>query len=92
VLIVVNNNVSFVNDELHQAQVAADRGRPVQNAWIGMRMEAPDTDLAQIARGYGAWAEGPITDPEKLAPALQRAMEQVDAGRVALLDVRTAAQ
>ena len=92
VLIVVNNNVSFVNDEIHQSQVATNRGRPVENSWIGMRMEAPEVDLAQAARAYGAWAEGPITDPEKLGPALQRAVEQVGEGRVALLDVRTASR
>jgi thiamine pyrophosphate-dependent acetolactate synthase large subunit-like protein len=91
-LIVVNNNVSFFNDELHQTQVAKDRGRPVENAWIGMRMENPAVDIAMAARGYGAWAEGPITDPDDLPAALRRALEQVDAGRVALLDVRTTSQ
>lgn len=91
-LIVVNNNVSFYNDEIHQFEVAAARGRPQDNAWIGMRMTDPDVDFAMAARAYGAWAEGPITDPDALAPALRRALEQVDAGQVALLDVRTAPQ
>ncbi len=91
-LIVVNNNVSFYNDELHQTQVAKDRGRPVENAWIGMRMQDPEADIAMVARGYGAWAEGPITDPDDLPAALRRALQQVDAGHVALLDVRTSPQ
>lgn len=91
-LIVVNNNVSFYNDEQHQTQVAKDRGRPTANAWIGMRMQDPEVDLAMAARAYGAWAEGPITDPDNLQPALRRALEQVDLGRVALLDVRTASE
>ena len=91
-LVIVNNNVSFFNDELHQTQVAKDRGRPVENAWIGMRMQDPDVDIAMAARAYGAWAEGPITDPDELPAALRRALEQVDAGQVALLDVRTAPQ
>jgi len=91
VLIVVNNNVSFVNDEIHQSEVATNRGRPVENSWIGMRMEAPEVDLAQPPAPY-ALAEGPITDPEKLGPALRRAVEQVARGRVALLDVRTASR
>jgi acetolactate synthase-1/2/3 large subunit len=91
-LIVVNNNVSFYNDELHQTQVAKDRGRPVDNAWIGMRVQDPEVDIAMAARAYGAWAEGPITDPDELPAALRRALEQVDRGGVALLDVRTGPQ
>ena len=32
------NNGSFLNDEIHQARVATRRGRPVDNAWIGVRI------------------------------------------------------
>ena len=88
-LVVVNNNRSFYNDEQHQVQVAEQRRRPVANAWIGMRLTDPAVDLAAMARSYGAWAEGPITDPAALPGALTRALEAVDDGRVALLDVHT---
>jgi thiamine pyrophosphate-dependent acetolactate synthase large subunit-like protein len=89
-LVVVNNNRSFYNDEQHQRRVAQWRDRPVANAWIGMRMADPEVDFTVLARGYGAWADTPITVPDQLAPALRSAIEQVEAGRVALLDVRTA--
>ena len=54
VLIVVANNESFFNDELHQERMARVRGRPVENRWIGMRMSDPTIDLAALARGQGA--------------------------------------
>jgi acetolactate synthase I/II/III large subunit len=35
------------------------------------------------------WAEGPVTDPAKLGPALKRALAEVKNGRPALVDVVT---
>jgi thiamine pyrophosphate-dependent acetolactate synthase large subunit-like protein len=57
-LTVVCNNRSFFNDELHQERVAKDRGRPVENRWIGQRIGDPEPDLATIARGQGSSASG----------------------------------
>ena len=53
-LIVVANNRSFYNDEVHQERVARMRNRPVENKWIGQRISDPDIDLAQMARAQGA--------------------------------------
>lgn len=89
-LVVVNNNRSFYNDEEHQQAVARHRGRPVDNAWIGMRVAEPRVDLAALARSYGAWATGPIASPSELPGALQKALGAVDEGEVALVDVHTA--
>jgi len=36
-LVVVANNRSYFNDELHQERVASTRGRDVRNRWIGQR-------------------------------------------------------
>jgi acetolactate synthase I/II/III large subunit len=52
-------------------------------------MTDPEVDFTTVARGYGAWADTPVTSPGELAPALRAALEQVDGGRVALVDVRT---
>jgi thiamine pyrophosphate-dependent acetolactate synthase large subunit-like protein len=89
-LMVVNDNSSFYNDEPHQAEVARHRGRPTENSWIGMRMTDPTIDLAGLARSYGCWATGPITDPAALRPALAEAVAQAQAGAVAVVHVRTA--
>lgn len=44
---------------------------------------------ALAARAYGCWAEGPVTDPDDLGPAHGRAVAAVEAGKFAVLDVRT---
>src|SRR5262249_33182960 len=63
-LIVVANNRSFYNDEVHQERMAVARKRPVENKWIGQRMGDPEIDLAQMARAQGAQGFGPITKLE----------------------------
>ena len=59
-LLVVANNRSFYNDELHQERVAKERARPVENKWIGQRIDEPDIDLAAMARAQGAEGIGPV--------------------------------
>jgi acetolactate synthase-1/2/3 large subunit len=91
-LVVVNDNGSFYNDEQHQAQVARRRRRPVENSWIGMRIDDPAVDLAGLARSYGAHAWGPVEDPEALAGVLREALDAALGGAVAVVQVRTAAR
>ena len=64
-LIVVANNRSFFNDELHQERVARMRNRPVENRWVGQRISEPDIDIAAIARAQGAQGFGPVTAIER---------------------------
>ena len=89
-LIVVANNESFFNDELHQERMARVRGRPVENRWIGMRMSDPPLDLALLARGQGAKGYGPLRTATELETALTQAIADVQAGALAVLDVRVA--
>jgi thiamine pyrophosphate-dependent acetolactate synthase large subunit-like protein len=90
VLIVVANNASFFNDELHQERMARLRGRPVENRWIGMRMSDPAFDLATLARGQGATAYGPVRSADDLAAALGKAVADVRAGAVVVIDAHVA--
>jgi thiamine pyrophosphate-dependent acetolactate synthase large subunit-like protein len=89
-LLVVNDNGSFHNDEEHQAAMAEQRGRPIENSWIGMRIAGPTVDIAGLARSYGAHAQGPVEHPDDLQPALGRALDDARAGGVAVVPVRTA--
>lgn len=87
VLFVVANNRSFYNDELHQERVAKERGRPVENKWIGQAISDPDIDLAMMARAQGCEGIGPVAVPAALPAALKRGIEVVQAGGVAVIDV-----
>ena len=87
-LIVVANNRSFYNDEVHQERVARMRGRPIENKWIGQRITDPDIDIAALARAQGAMGVGPVDRGEDLVAALRAAIAAVDAGGVAVVDVR----
>jgi len=87
-MIVVANNQSFYNDELHQERVARMRNRPVENKWIGQRMDDPELDLATIARGQGAVGLGPVKDASELTAVFEEALRELDAGKVVVVDVR----
>ncbi|TMH86338.1 MAG: thiamine pyrophosphate-binding protein [Betaproteobacteria bacterium] len=87
-LFIVANNRSFYNDELHQERVARERGRPLENKWIGQRIDEPGIDLASMAGAQGAFGIGPVTDLAELKPSLERAIELVRGGNVCVVDVR----
>ncbi len=89
-LMVVANNNSYFNDELHQERVAKQRGRPVENRWIGQRIADPAPDLALLARGQGLEGIGPVEKPEALAEALAEAVALVRQGKACVVDVRIA--
>jgi thiamine pyrophosphate-dependent acetolactate synthase large subunit-like protein len=90
VLILVANNASFFNDELHQEGVARTRGRPIENRHIGLRMSDPPFDLATLARGQGAVGIGPVNTPAALRAAIEDGVRQTRAGKVCVIDVHVA--
>jgi thiamine pyrophosphate-dependent acetolactate synthase large subunit-like protein len=89
-LTVMYNNRSYYNSEEHQIQTAKYRKRPVENAYVGTRVENPAINFAKMAESYGIYGEGPILRTEDLRPALQRALKVVkDKKLPALVDVVT---
>ncbi len=86
-LIVVCSNRSYYNDEEHQQRVAEARGRPVENKTIGIRIQDPEVDFGAMARTYGCWGAGPITEPKDLIKTLREAVKVVKEGKPALVDV-----
>ena len=89
-LIVVANNRSFFNDELHQERVARARNRPVENRWIGQRIADPEIDLARMAIAQGALGFGPVSEAGEMERLFTEAIEAVAGGAVAVVDVRVA--
>jgi hypothetical protein len=82
--------MSFFNDELHQERMARVRGRPIENRWVGLRMNDPPLDLALLARGQGAVGYGPIRNAKALEETLAAAIRDVQGGATCVIDVRIA--
>jgi thiamine pyrophosphate-dependent acetolactate synthase large subunit-like protein len=87
-LLIVSNNRSNFNDELHQEVVAKARNRPVENRWIGQRIDDPALDFAGLARAQGVEAEGPIGTVPELKEAIRRGFSAVASGKPYLIDAR----
>lgn len=87
-LMIVCNNRSFFNDERHQGRMAAHRGRPEENRWIGLRIGEPDVDIAAMARSQGALGIGPVENVAALLPAFRQGIAAVQAGQVCVIDAR----
>lgn len=86
-LFVMHNNRAYHQEVMHLQRMAALHDRRPDQAGIGNAMDSPAIDFSKLAQAHGVWAEGPITDPAALAPALKRAVAVVKKGAPALLDV-----
>ena len=88
-LSVMHNNRAYHEELMHVQRMANRHNRGIDRAQIGTTFEDPAMDFAKLAQSMGVYAEGPITDPNELAPALRRAITVVKRGEPALLDVVT---
>ncbi len=88
-LSVMHNNRAYHQEVMHVQRMANRHNRDVTRAAIGTTLQDPFIDFAKIAQGLGWHAQGPITDPKDLGPALKRAVEVVKNGEPALIDVAT---
>jgi thiamine pyrophosphate-dependent acetolactate synthase large subunit-like protein len=86
-LVIVANNRSYFNDEVHQEHMAILRGRPPERKWIGQRIDGPPPDLIAFARAQGAIGIGPIESRENIAPAIAEALTHVRNGNVCVVEV-----
>jgi acetolactate synthase-1/2/3 large subunit len=88
-LSVMHNNRAYHEELMHVQRMANRHNRGIDRAHIGTTFEDPAVDFAKVAQGLGVYAEGPITDPNEIAPALKRAIAVVKRGEPALVDVVT---
>jgi len=88
-LAIMHNNRAYHQEVMHLQRMAGRHNRGITRAAIGTTIESPNVDYAKIAQGMGVHAEGPITDPKDLGPAIRRAIEVVKRGEPALIDVAT---
>ncbi len=89
VLFVMHNNRCYFQEIMHLQRMANRHIRDVTTAHVGTEIARPNIDYAKLAQSLGMQGEGPITDPNDLAPALQRAIATVKRGEPALVDVVT---
>jgi benzoylformate decarboxylase/acetolactate synthase-1/2/3 large subunit len=88
-LSVMHNNRAYHQEVMHLQKMAGLHNRRMDTARIGTTIENPNIDYAKLAQAQGVWAEGPITEPAQLGPALRRAIAVVKKGEPALVDVVT---
>ncbi|OAG44634.1 hypothetical protein AYO21_01124 [Fonsecaea monophora] len=90
VLIIVSNNGSFYNDEVHQERVANARSRPVENKWIGMRLDDPLPDISKMSESFGLKTlGGQISKRSELKSKFDEAVRLVrEEKQAVVLDVR----
>jgi acetolactate synthase-1/2/3 large subunit len=85
----MRNNRAYHQEVMHIQRMANRHQRGIENAGIGTTLVDPNIDYAKVAQGMGWYAEGPISDPKDLGPALKRAVAMVKRGQPALLDTVT---
>jgi acetolactate synthase-1/2/3 large subunit len=88
-LSVMNNNRAYHQEIMHVQRMCNARNRGVDRGTIGSTLSDPNIDYAKLAQSMGVYAEGPITNPNDLGPALRRAIAVVKKGEPALVDVVT---
>lgn len=86
-LSIVHNNRAYHQEVMHIQRMANRHRRGVTRAGIGTTLLDPKVDYAKVATGLGIHAEGPISDPKQLGPAIRRAIALVKRGDPVLLDV-----
>ena len=87
-LVVVCNNRSFFNDELHQERVARIRNRPPENRWIGQRISDPDIDCSGSVRRKARLASIPSPRRKTWCRPSRRRSRRSKRVTVAVVDVR----
>ncbi|MDB5764174.1 MAG: thiamine pyrophosphate-binding protein [Herminiimonas sp.] len=88
-LTIMHNNRAWHQETMHIQRMSTRRNRNPESWRNGTLIEAPFVDFAMVAKGMGVWAEGPISDPALLGPAIKRALAVVKSGLPALIDVVT---
>jgi acetolactate synthase-1/2/3 large subunit len=85
-LTIMHNNRAYHQELMHLQRMSTRRNRDLTTANVGTAIDGPNIDYAKLAQSMGWYAEGPITDPKDVGPALKRAIAVVERGEPALLD------
>jgi acetolactate synthase I/II/III large subunit len=86
-LTIVHNNRAWHQETMHVQRMADRRERQPEHAKVGTLIGNPDIDYSKLAQSLGVYADGAVTHPDQLGPALARALKVVKSGMPALVDV-----
>ena len=86
ILNIMHNNRAYFAEMMQFQTIACEHNRGIDRAHLVTSFENPHIDFAKIAQGMGVYAEGPITNPDDLGPAIRRAIAVVKGGEPALVD------
>jgi len=88
-LTIMHNNGAYHQEMMNLQKMASVRRRGLdgRTARIGNTLINPSPDYATVVKGLGVWSTGPITDAADIGPALVKALDVVDQGGPALIDV-----
>lgn len=88
-LTLMHNNRAYHMEIMQLQRMANQHNRGIDTCDIGTTIKDPNIDYAQLAKSMGVNAEGPISDPAQLAPAIKRGIAEVKRGNPYLIDVIT---
>ncbi len=88
-LTIMHNNRAYHQERMYVEDMAARAERGIDRADIGTSLTSPNIDYATMAKAYGVYGAGPISNPKDLGPAIRRAIDVVKRGEPALVDVLT---
>jgi acetolactate synthase-1/2/3 large subunit len=88
-LTLMHNNRAYHMEIMQLQRMANQHNRGIDTCDIGTTIKDPNIDYAQMARSMGVEAEGPISDPAMLGPAIKRGIAAVKRGNPYLIDVIT---
>ena len=88
-LSIMHNNRAYHQELMYVEDAAARANRGIDRSLIGTGITDPNIDYATMAKAYGMYGAGPISNPNDLGPAIRKAIEVVKKGEPALVDVIT---
>ncbi|MEX2431596.1 MAG: thiamine pyrophosphate-binding protein [Dehalococcoidia bacterium] len=89
-LMLIRDNGGYQGEGGHVTWTSEFRDRSTSRKHIATDIQNPRIDIAAIAKAQGAYAEGPIEDPNELGPAIARAFKVMkENSTMALITVRS---
>ena len=87
-LTIVHNNRAYHQEVMHVQKTAAWRQRGVDGGLEpGNVLDDPAIDFAALGKSLGVWSAGPVSNPQELRSTLTQAIDVVEQGEPALVDV-----